>query len=275
MIQEIHPNIFKNEYTEKQPTDDDFILCYKKNTILLNNINGEIKYPQFRYFKAIEATYVYLFKIDEKEFFLAEVDGDIEIEGFIFESIQILRSVSPKLDSFAGITAYHLDCWYKNNKYCGRCGHELSYSTKERMLFCEKCNNTIYPKISPAVIIAVSDGDKLLLTKYANREYTRYALIAGFVEIGEMLEETVKREVMEEVGVKVKNIRYYKSQPWGFSESILMGYFAELDGDSSITMDENELSEAVWVKRDEIQVEYDGFSLTNEMMWKFKNNNCN
>ena len=102
--------------------------------------------------------------------------------------------------AFAGITAYSLYKWYDNHRYCSHCGNRLVRHDKERMLYCEKCNNTEYPKIMPAVIIAVTNGNKILLSKYANREYTRYALLAGFTEIGESIEETVKREVMEEVG---------------------------------------------------------------------------
>ena len=82
------------------------------------------------------------------------------------------------------------------------------------MLYCEKCGSRVYPRINPAVIIAVTKGSKLLMTKYAGRTYTRYALVAGFTEIGETLEQTVAREVMEETGIRVKNLRYYKSQPW-------------------------------------------------------------
>ncbi|MBD7913177.1 MULTISPECIES: NAD(+) diphosphatase [Clostridium] len=272
MIQDIHPNLFHNEYVEKTPNEDSFILCFNENNILLNNSKGKIYYPKYSDFSHINATYIYLFKIDEKEFFLAQVKIDIEINNFSFENISLFRTAVPKYNAFAGITAYHLNCWYKNNKYCGRCGHELIPDDKERMMYCEDCRNMVYPKISPAVIVAITHGDKLLLTKYAGREYKKHALVAGFIEIGETPEEAVKREVMEEVGVKVKNIRYYKSQPWGFSESLLIGYFAELDGDSLITMDESELSEAIWIKRDEIEIEYDGLSLTNEMICKFKDN---
>ena len=90
---------------------------------------------------------------------------------------------------------------------------------KERMMRCPRCGQMEYPEICPAVIIAVTDKNRLLLSKYAGRTYKRYALLAGFTEIGETLEETVKREVMEEVGLKVTNIRYYKSQPWSFSDT--------------------------------------------------------
>ena len=97
-----------------------------------------------------------------------------------------------------------------------------------------------------------------------------YALIAGFTEIGETLEETVQREVMEEVGLKVKNIRYYKSQPWSFSSTLLCGFFCEVDGDTDITLDTEELAVGEWFDRDNIPVEDDGVSLTREMIGVFK-----
>jgi NAD+ diphosphatase len=128
----------------------------------------------------------------------------------------------------------------------------------------------IFPKVAPAVIVGVINGDKILLTKYANREYKRYALIAGFNEIGETIEGTVRREVMEEAGLKIKNIRYYKSQPWGFDSNLLMGFFCEVDGSDNIRLDENELSEAEWVARDDIPEYGENLSLTHEMMQVFK-----
>ena len=95
-------------------------------------------------------------------------------------------------------------------------------------------------------------------------------LRAGFTEIGETLEETVSREVMEEVGLKVKNITYYKNQPWAFSDTLLMGFFCELDGSNQVKLDENELALAEWFERNQIPVEPDDISLTNEMMMVFR-----
>ena len=109
------------------------------------------------------------------------------------------------------------------------------------------------------------------MSKYAGREYKKYALLAGFNEIGETIEETVKREVMEEVGLQVKNITYYKSQPWSFSDTLLLGFFCELDGEDKITLDQEELALAQWFEREEIPVKEDDLSLTNEMMIAFKN----
>ena len=138
---------------------------------------------------------------------------------------------------------------------------------------CPKCGLMEFPKICPAVIVGVTHGNKILMSKYAGREYTRYALLAGFTEIGETPEETVKREVMEEVGLKVKNIRYYKSQPWSMSDTLLMGFFCDLDGDDEdVVLDKEELALAEWFDRDKMPVEPEGVSLTNEMMMAFKNN---
>ena len=113
------------------------------------------------------------------------------------------------------------------------------------------------------------NGDKLLVTKYRTG-FAHFALVAGFTEIGETLEETVAREVMEEAGIRVKNIRYYKSQPWGIVDDILMGFFCEVDGNPEITMDAEELKIAEWRSREEIELQPSDYSLTNEMMKLFK-----
>ena len=131
------------------------------------------------------------------------------------------------------------------------------------------CGYTAHPRIMPAVIVGVKNGDSILLTKY--RTGISYnALVAGFTEIGETAEETVAREVMEETGIRVKNITYYKTQPWGIANDLLIGYFCELDGDDRIRMDEHELKYAAWVKREDIELQPDDTSLTNEMMMLFK-----
>ena len=147
----------------------------------------------------------------------------------------------------------------------------MRHADNERMLFCPECKHTVYPKISPAVIVAVIDGERILMTKYKGREYTRYALIAGFNEIGETIEETVHREVMEEVGLKVKNLKYYKSQPWSFSDTLLMGFFCQLDGTDEIKLDLDELSLGEWIERKDIPETDPRISLTNEMICRFKN----
>jgi NAD+ diphosphatase len=113
------------------------------------------------------------------------------------------------------------------------------------------------------------------MIRYKPREedgYAGTALIAGFVEVGETIEDTVRREVMEEAGIRVANIRYYKSQPWGFASNLMIGVICDLDGSDEIAVhDTNEVAEAVWIPRDEVQVQDNGVSLTFEMINRFKN----
>ena len=222
-----------------------------------------------------ERGYTYLFTVDERPVFLLRGGlADEEIpEGFAFMDIRVMRAAAygPKHRLFAAITAYQLSNWYRDNRYCGTCGTPTVHAEKERAIRCPQCGRMIYPRIVPAVIVGVINGDRILLTKYAGRDFAHYALIAGFAEIGESFEDTVRREVMEEAGVHVKNIRYYKSQPWGIVDDLLAGFYCDVDGDPTIHMDANELKEAGWHTRDEIVLQPTDHSLTNEMMTRFKN----
>ena len=232
----------------------------------------------------------YLFSIDEIPYFmvrsaegdpalkLAEEenqetfheDGQDGCRKFSFQGPAYFRIMQPEYQAFAAITAVQLFRWKESRKFCGCCGSRTEDSRTERALVCTKCGHTEYPKICPAVIVAVTDGDRLLMSRYKGRAYRGYALIAGFVEIGETFEETVRREVMDEVGLKVKNIRYYKSQPWAFTDTEMIGFFAELDGDDAIRLQEDELSEAGWYRRDEIPEDVSSISVGSEMKMAFK-----
>ncbi len=135
---------------------------------------------------------------------------------------------------------------------------------------CPECNNMIFPKIAPSVIVGVTHGDRLLLSKYANRSYTRYGMIAGFTEIGETVEKTVQREVMEEVGLKVKKLRYYGSQPWAFSSTQMMAFVADLDGSPKLTLQAEEIAAARWMSPEELPENADPLSIGHQMIERFR-----
>lgn len=272
MIQDIYPKVYHNEYHEESPDPYDLVLVYQKDKVLVRYEGDKVRYPVVEELAAYDCTYTYLFSIDSSRYFLAFCDQEITLPGYSYEIVRIFRTAVSRHNAFAGITGHHLYDWYQTNQYCGRCGHKMIPDHVERMMRCPDCNNMVYPRISPAVIIGVLNGDRLLMSKYAGRSYTNYALLAGFIEIGESAEQTVAREVMEEVGLKVKNIRYYKSQPWAFTDSMLFGYFCELDGDETIHLDHNELAMADWYTRDEIDLTNDNLSLTREMIMQFKEN---
>ena len=270
MIQDIHPSKIDISFKDVAAKDNDRVLFFRDRELLIRYEDEKILFPEVCEFS--EGTKLhYLFLVDEIRFFIC-FETDVIPEDYEFRPMSEIRKL--KLASnkrlFEAFTGFHLYQWYKTSRYCGCCGYPTDFDTVERAMVCPSCKNKIYPRINPAVIIGVINNDKILLTKYKTG-FAHNALVAGFVEIGESLEDTVRREVMEEVGLKVRNIRYYKSQPWGVVSDLLAGFFCYVDGDDEIRMDENELRYAEWVKREDIELQPYDISLTNEMMKIFKN----
>lgn len=276
MIQDIYPHKLHNQYNSNAiPEEQDTVLNIYDGKLLVYKDKIDQKIVSFPTVMTlgINREYRYLFSVDEQKYFLLEGqldDSDLPASTeYVTERSIRIEGIGPDTEVFAAITGKHLADWYRDSKFCGRCGSKMIHSDRERAMKCESCGNRVYPRIMPAVIVGVTNGDKLLLTKYKTG-FAHNALIAGFTEIGETTEETVAREVMEEAGIKVKNIRYYKSQPWGSANDILLGYYCDVDGDDTITMDSEELKYAEWVAREDIVLQPGSFSLTNEMMKMFK-----
>ena len=270
MIQDIEPKHLYNQYRPCESTADSKILVFRGGDALVSRREDGIVLPERALLAGGLQNEIYLFSVDETPYFLAELAPDWPLpEGFMFDNVRAHRTLAPRDSVYAEMTGWHLYNWYRDNRFCGRCGGETQRDGKLRMLACPRCGNQIFPKICPAIIAAVVDGDRILLTKYAGRAYKNYALIAGFTEIGETAEDTVRREVFEETGVHVKNLRYFATQPWGIDADLLLGYFAELDGSPEIHMDAEELALAGWYRRGEIEPPKDHVSLTNTMIQAF------
>ncbi|MDW5299599.1 MAG: NAD(+) diphosphatase [Sedimentibacter sp.] len=274
MIQDIEPRIFDNKFKNKKAEPQNLFLSYEGDTVLVREDKEKLWYPSFSDFEAEYPHLIndaqFLFTIDDINYYLVVEKGLDLAEGWTYVTTNRFRTEPKYWRSFAGAVGWQLNRWYDNHRFCSKCGKSTKRSEKERMLYCESCGFKAYPTISPCVIVAVHDGDRLLLTKYAGRAYTRYALIAGFAEIGESLEQTVHREVKEEVGLKVKNLKFYKSQPWPFTDTLLAGFYAELDGDDTITLEEDELALGVWMNKEDIPPAELNISLTSEMMEAFR-----
>lgn len=148
------------------------------------------------------------------------------------------------LFSIAGRAIQILD-WDRNHQFCGRCGEPTVDHPRERAKICPRCGIASYPRLNPAVIVLVRRGDQVLLARGTNRPGGFYSTLAGFVEPGETLEETVQREIFEEVGIEVDNIRYFGSQPWPFPNSLMIGFLADYAG-GEIRIDEHEIGDAGW-----------------------------
>jgi NAD+ diphosphatase len=157
-----------------------------------------------------------------------------------------IRSIYEKVDIDIFnliLKAAHFFYWNDTSKFCGRCGSKTIFDEKLRAKKCTSCDNIIFPRISPAVIVGIEKGDKLLLAQGLLHKF--HSILAGFVEVGETLEETVKREVFEEAGIKIKNIKYFGSQPWPFPDSLMIGFTAEYES-GELNIDKNELTSAGW-----------------------------
>lgn len=263
MYQDIKPHIYHNEYHSCSPKTGDILLSYDGHNILMTKERTFFHYEDV----SPERSYQYLFSIDTTNYFLT----DLHDTDHISLNTNHLRGFEPKEASFAGITGWQIYLWMRDNQYCGRCASKMEPDLKERAMRCPNCGNILYPKISPAVIVAVTnDAGQLLVTKYAANSYQKYALIAGFNEVGETIEETCIREVKEETGIEISDLQYYKCQPWAYSSSILFGFHAKAHGDQQIHMDTTELRIARWADPTDTSIDpHDETSLTAEMIRGF------
>jgi NAD+ diphosphatase len=141
--------------------------------------------------------------------------------------------------------------WYLTNRYCGKCGQETEDKTDERAKICPRCQHINYPRLSPAVIVAIVKDNRILLARDRHFKGPFYSVLAGFVEPGESLEECVKREIKEEVGITVKNVRYFGSQPWPFPDSLMIAFVSDY-ASGEIVIDGSEIIDAAWFSKDEL-----------------------
>ena len=289
MIQEIYPKKLYNQYDVREPEKCSYIVFVSGNKLLCKTDGDKLimptcaeAFPAGAFDKTASKEAAdkecekcrYLLRIDNDMFFYSQdtdAQSALRSAGYEYHTIKELRTTGPGWLRFGALTAYSYAAWYDKNRYCGRCGALMKHCETERAVICQNCGNLIYPKICPVVIVGVIHDDTILLTKYKDRmRFDKYALIAGFAEIGETIEETVSREVFEETGIRVKNLRFYKSQPWAFSDSLLMGFFCEPDGDEGPHPDGIELGFADWMTRDQVPAMQDDVALTAEMMDLFK-----
>lgn len=179
----------------------------------------------------------------------------------------IFRALS--YDTAALMTACrHLWSWYESNRFCGKCAASLQPDSAERALRCPQCGHMLFPTIAPAVIVAITCGDRILLAR--NVRYQHYALIAGYVEVGETLEHALRREVREEVGLEIHSIRYLGDQPWGVSGSHMFAFHAQADDQAPLNIQKSELADARWFDHADVQPIQHKVSIAYELMERFR-----
>lgn len=217
--------------------------------LLTQTVDGMVRVPKIASPESLGLCVLrqqFVGELDGVACFSAEVAPPTSPES-IDGSFQSLRRLYGKLDEqlfwIAGRAVQLVD-WDRTHQFCGKCGSSMDTHDREHVKICPNCRHRCYPRLSPAVIVAVTKGDKLLLAHNRHHRNELFTVLAGFVEAGETFEETVAREIREEVGIEVKNIRYFASQPWPFPNSIMIGFTAEwASGDFVFVDDDIETAE--------------------------------
>lgn len=195
---------------------------------------------------------VYLGTRDDLVFYAAEVDPGATLPGgWQVSPVRELHGLVPDTGMAYAAYAVRMLDFERFNAFCGKCGATTRPATTERARICTACSRTIYPRISPAIIVLVKKGEEVLLARSPRFTPGAYSVLAGFNEPGENLEQTVHREVSEEVGIRVQNLRYFGSEPWPFPDSLMIGFVADYAG-GEIRMDPGEIEDAAWFSRDRL-----------------------
>jgi len=257
------PNFSEN------PQSPAYWFAFRQNELLVNAANAS---PAVPFLESVDQLRIPLVRqqflgfLNDRPCFSAELDDHTEPpEGMAFQGLRALfRYLDENVFVMAG-RAIQIVHWDRTNRFCGQCGTPLENSREKFSKECPRCGLASFPRISPAVIMLVSRGDKLLLARSPRFRENMYSVLAGFVEPGETLEEAVAREVLEECGIQVKNIRYFGSQPWPFPHSLMIGFTAKYAG-GEITIDGEEIMDAGWFSVDNLPQVPDKISIARKLI---------
>lgn len=270
MLHDIYPHLFDNHF---KMVDDirpnDLIFHFADNKLLLKNEDEHYSLPTVDELNMGDEAPFYLFSFNDSHCFWAHDIGNHLPAGFAYHDMGFLRTQVQKEIAWIGAVGSQLKEWYLQNRFCGKCGSTTRHKTDERALQCTQCQHIIFPRISPAIIVAITCNDKVLLAHNVNFPPNLYSLVAGYADVGESLEETIHREIKEEVGIEVTNIKYYKSQPWPFSGSMMIGFSAQADDMHPVRPDGIEITDAKWFKRGELPYRPNSGSIAAEMLEQF------
>lgn len=222
---------------------------FMASNVLVMEENGSISIPVLRELSDLGLRPIrewYLGTINGSHCYCAEVSEDAAVpEKMVFYGLRFLYGRLEESIHKTAMKAMHIIEWDRTNLYCSRCRNEMTRAKGMNAKECPGCGFLSFPRISPAIIVLVEKDSTLLLVRSKRFTAELYSVLAGFVEPGETLEEAVKREIEEEVGIRVRNIRYFGSQPWPFPDSLMIGFTAEYES-GEITMEEAEIADAGW-----------------------------
>jgi NAD+ diphosphatase len=229
--------------------------AFQGDKLLVHLKAASVGIPSVVEFKALGLTALsqhYLGQLDGRHCYAVELAAGVTSpEGMSFEGLrQVFGCVDEDLFRLAG-RAMQIVEWDRTHRFCSRCGTRVGTKRAERAKECPRCGMLHFPRLAPAIIVLIERGQELLLARSRHFPPGRYSVLAGFVEPGETLEEAVVREVKEEVGLDVEDIRYFGSQPWPFPHSLMIGFTAAYAG-GEISIDDMEIEDAGWFTADNL-----------------------
>lgn len=208
-----------------------------------DDLNLDIEPPQrVHIIGELEGDPVYTISVESEDESSLPIDDFYGMRSVLFEHESMFEFAS---------RAFQVNLFLKTHKFCGQCGEPMTLIDWELATQCQPCRHRCYPRISPVVIVAIRNGKNILLAKNKRSTSGFYSILAGFVESGETLEQAAHREVFEEVGIKIKNLKYFDSQPWPFPHSLMVGFTAEYDS-GELNLCDDEIEAADWFTFDEL-----------------------
>ena len=237
----------------ERPTERRHLIVYRGRDLLVRSLGKDAELPSVAASQelgmALDGEH-YLGRLNGVDCFSSHVAAGVEPPAeHEFAGLRALWTRLPEDEFWLAGRGYQIVEWDRTHRYCGRCSAPTENAQRERAKRCTSCDHSSFPRLSPAVIVCVTRGNEILLAQGTRFPGAFYSVLAGFVEPGESLEETVAREIMEEVSIEVKNIRYYGSQPWPFPHSLMIGFSAEY-ADGELVLDPEEIAAADWYTRD-------------------------
>lgn len=219
---------------------------------------------ELSFFGLLQESSHYLGQKDDAHAFAISFE-DMLPSGYVAKGLRSFFGVFDDETFWISARAVQISEWASTHRFCGRCATPTVRIKEERAMRCPSCNHITYPRISPAIIVLIRRGEEALLARGARFPRPFYSTLAGFCEVGETLEETLQREVKEEVGIEVKNIRYFGSQPWPFPHSLMIGFFAEYAG-GELTLNTEEILDAKWFSADNLPMIPPGLSIARKLI---------
>lgn len=234
-------------------TDKGMWFLFKDRALLVSKDNSSIPVLSKAQIPGSDLRFInYLGTFDSIPCFTALLDSGTIFQDYHTQDLLTLYRSQDSLDADMfniAFKAYEILNWDRTHQYCGQCGSVMNKSSIDFFKICPVCDIQQYPRISPAIIAAVRKGDKILLVRHPRSKI--FSVLAGYVEAGETLEDALSREVMEEVNIRIQNIRYFASEPWVFSHALMVAYTAEYQS-GEIKADGKEIEEAAWFSVEEI-----------------------